>query len=506
MRVIPFTFAALLVVGPARAEEPTKEDLLKFEKHLKAAHANVGPAMACIVVSRSDKYPKPARTPEPGALGAFDRDAFLKTDPSQSKLADRLDLSKTETIPDHGFAGGMVIDAAGYVLTNYSTIDGASKIYVHLPGGKGSYADIRAADSRSDLAVLQLLSPPPDLKTVRFGPARLPDVANDPKATVFPGKLTLIMAYANASGTVLDQASAGLAPITMIRHPESRDANTLFRSVYYYSPIVEYESRANPGISGGAVLNLDGEVIALTAGTAAIPNNEVGRSYALPVDDNLLRIIEVLRRGEEVEYGFLGVIRPDFTQPGQGLPVVGLPSRGSPAAHADLRPNDRITRINDHPVVTFEDLLLYVGSGLAGGKLKLQIERPGQPSRTATVTLAKFKNEMPYIATVKPEPVFGLRVDYTSMISQMLVFNPFGGRNLNEIPSGVHVREVIPDSPAAVKFKSLAENNRLIITQVNGQVVHSPPEFYKACKGQKSVRLTVSDPTDFNVRREITLP
>ena len=503
---IAFALAAPLSLGGA--DEPTKE-LAKLEKQLKAAHANVGPAIACVVVSRSDKYPKPAKRLEPGRLGGFDRDAFLKAEPGKARLADRLDLSNPETIPDHGFAGGIVIDSAGLVLTNYHTIDGATKIYVHIPGGTGSYADLHAADARSDLAVLKLLTPPADMKPVRFGKVRLPDFADDAKANVFPGKLALAMAFPYRSGAVMDRPTAGLGHIAKVRFPTT-DPNRNMYSIYNYAPLLEFDSHFNPGVSGAALLNLDGDVIGLTTATATLPSNE--HSDALPTDENLTRIIEVLRRGEEVEYGFLGVSGPtrdpfgrNVPKRGRGIPIVSPPTPGSPAALAKLMHQDLITHINDHPVGAFEDLLHHIGSGLAGRKIKLRVERANRTLPEIEIALAKFKNEMPYLATVRPEPAFGLRVDYASVILPTLI-NPFGGRNANEIPNGVYVRELVPDSPAAAKFKALGESNRWIVSHVNGVAVFKPADFYKEAKGQKAVTLTVFDPTDGMGRREITLP
>ena len=65
-----------------------------------------------------------------------------------------------------------------------------------------------------------------------------------------------------------------------------------------------------------------------------------------------------------------------------------------------------ITKINGHPAESYDDLLLYIGSALAGSKVKLTVARSGEP-RDVEVTLAKFSNTRPYIATVPPRP--GLR-------------------------------------------------------------------------------------------------
>ncbi len=499
-----FTFALMLLAAPLAAADPTEKDLIRLEQKLRAANANVGPSLACIVVSRSEHYPKPDTPAEAWQLGRFDRTAFLKAHPKELARADRLDLSHVESIPDHGFSGGVVIDASGLILTNYHAIEGATKIFVHLPGRGGSYADIHAADSRCDLAVLKLLDPPVGMKAIKFGRVRL----EAPNATVAPGTLGLVMAFPYSAGVAMDRAKAGLATLTKIRLREGKKASGLFRSIYSYGPLLEFESKFDPGASGAALVNLDGELIGLTSTIAGIPDgSESGR--ALPLDENMTRLIEVLRRGEEIEYGFLGVSSPNFPPRGiEGITIEGHVSPGSPAAAARLQPGDVITKINGVPVAAFEDLLLHIGHGLAGREIELTVQRGfNQPARDATVTLAKFKNEMPFIASVKPKPVFGLTVDHRSVLVQALVFNPFGGVRPVEIPKGVLALDPLPDSPAAAKFKQLGENARWIITHVNGRGVASPAEFYKEAAGQKSIRLTVVDPVDAPGRpQEITLP
>ena len=105
----------------------------------------------------------------------------------------------------------------------------------------------------------------------------------------------------------------------------------------------------------------------------------------------------------------------------------------------------------------------------------------------------------------RPEPVFGLRVDYSSILALSLS----EARVLvNGVPSGVSVREIAPNSPAAAAFKKLGDRpERWLITQVNGTAVTTPAEFYKAAKGRESVKLTMIDPTELNRKdREVTLP
>src|SRR5262249_40579043 len=136
------------------------------------------PAIACILVSRSDVYEKffgqkpPADNP--GKLGGFDLSTYRGPVPQpqrpfgrQGRMngpqrtpedeARRYDLADRGNVPE-AYGSGVVVDAAKrLILTNYHVIHDATKIYVRLPGERGSYADIHAADPRSDLAVLRLI-------------------------------------------------------------------------------------------------------------------------------------------------------------------------------------------------------------------------------------------------------------------------------------------------------------------------------------------------------------
>ncbi|HEX4610017.1 MAG TPA: trypsin-like peptidase domain-containing protein, partial [Urbifossiella sp.] len=174
MRILPAVLALAAAATPARAEPTASELLVAFERQLKAVYEKAGPAMARVVVSRSDQYPKPATPPDyAGRLGGFDAETFRKSGPDRAGLTRRLDLADLRGVSDHESAAGVVVDPAGLVLTTYHAIEGATKVYAHLPGAKGSYADVYAADARADLAVLKLLTPPEGLKAVKIGDARL---------------------------------------------------------------------------------------------------------------------------------------------------------------------------------------------------------------------------------------------------------------------------------------------------------------------------------------------
>jgi serine protease Do len=453
--------------------------------------------VACVVVSRSDHYPK-AADGAPGKLGGFDLGAFLKAHPGQAQLAVSLDLSNPVNVADHGYACGVVIDAAGLVLTPYHVVEGATKVYVHLPGRVGSYADIHAADSRSDLAVLKLLTPPPKLAAIQFADVRLHDQRGK-RANVQQGTLAVLVASGYVPGFPLNKPSAALGSVTNLYQPahSNNKQEVISDSYYRYGPLIAHDARVGAGVDGAALLNLDGEVIGLTTSGPNV-TGERGPHFAFPADEYFRNVVEVLRRGEEVEYGYLGVKGPN-AGPG-GMTFSTVMPRG-PAARAGLTERDVLTHVNGLPTNTYEQLLVRIGMALAGSKVRLTVLRGGE-ERELEAVLGKFAHKQPYVASVRPEPVFGRTVEYASPLAQRLDAE---GRGFNTAARGVSVREVAADSPAA---KALGERpERWLITAVNGNPVATPAEFYKAAKGQKSIKLTLQDPTEPRGReREVTLP
>ena len=81
-------------------------------------------------------------------------------------------------------------------------------------------------------------------------------------------------------------------------------------TLHHYGTLIQTDVRLALGCSGGALLNLDGELIGLTTAQAALVGSEAPGGFAVPLDGPMKRIIDVLVRGDEVEYGFLGVTVP----------------------------------------------------------------------------------------------------------------------------------------------------------------------------------------------------
>jgi serine protease Do len=487
-RTLAFPLAVLLALAPAgAAQERGPAEVEALQKAVKHAIEQAEPSVVCVLVSRSDAYRRLHMGPAadtPGKLGRFDARAALGNYPRrrdrQSEQVQRyikdLDLSDPDTSPE-SYGSGVVVDASGLVLTNAHVVRNATKIFVRLPGGSGSWADVHAADPRSDLAVLRLLDRVPGLRPVPFGDG----------GQVRKGQFVVLLSNPFAAGFRDGSPSASWGIVSNLRRRPFGHLNEMDRAkvtLHHYGTLIETDTRVNLGCSGGALLNLRGEMVGLTTALAAVSGIDTPGGFAVPIDAAMKRIIDVLRRGEEFEYGFLGVILDQAPPPGRGVHLQRV-TAGSPASHAGLKEDDWVVAINGQPVRENEDLFLLIGTQPAGTTVRIDTFRPKTGRRhTHEVKLAKYYVPAGCIASRRPPARGGLRVDHTSILPQRGATPPWG----RPPPEGVVIREVVPGSPAD---KAQLQVDK-VITHVNGRPVKTPAEFYEAmAKADGRAEITV---------------
>ncbi|MFO0936988.1 MAG: site-2 protease family protein [Gemmataceae bacterium] len=433
---------------------------------------------------------------------------------------DPLDLSIASHAVNHQRGNGVVLTAEGLILCPYHLIDGATKIYVRSYSGKGSYADIHAADSRSDLAVLRLLDPIADLT-----PAKLPE-ARPGKFAANRGDFAVAI---SSSGP--DALNSSLGLVTAVDKKISIPVEPVFgqappQPIVSFPTLLLVDARSARGVSGGGIFNLKGELIGITTAVAAVAGSDQAPGYVIPMDRLYQPIVALLQEGIEVEYGFLGVtwdafgpgrnrgfrpfgapqMNPARINPTGGV-IIGSVAPGMPAQLAGIHDGDTLLAVNGFPLSDMDELQFRVGAALATGDTELTIRRSGRAeTETVTVRLAKATNPLPWLASRQPEPVFGFRVDHLSTLMQDLYKNenPRTVGRMPTLPNGVVAVQVEPGSPAEKAFPE--PNRKYIITKVNGKDVSSPREFYSLMKDVKQATLTVVTVNSSNGAREVTLP
>lgn len=396
------------------------------------------------------------------------------------------DPTDPDFVPNE-FATGVVIDASGLILTNFHVIDRDSEHYVTTIDRKVFKTKIKAADPRSDLAVLQVVDQPAasDFVPIKFGNARLLK------------KGQIVIALGNPYAIARDgQVSASWGIVSNLARKVGARSGEEEATLHQFGTLIQTDAKLNLGTSGGALLNLNGEMIGLTTSLAATSGYEQAAGYAIPIDDNFLRVIETLKKGREVEYGFLGVQPANLSGhdllAGKHGMRVDMVSPATPAKQADIKPGDFITHVNGQPLHDADGLRLHVGVLPALSVVTLTIERAidrQDQTLVKDVVLSKFRVKGKKIATVREPDWRGLRVDFPSA-----VITPLG---LDEsLEAALAVSEVAEDSPA---FRAGLRTG-MLITHVGTTHIGTPADFRREVAGRQgevSLKLAVG-PGEFH--------
>jgi serine protease Do len=422
--------------------------------------------------------------------------------PFELDLKGSNDSDKPESpdfVPNEFGTGVVVAPLRGsdtcFVLTNYHVVrggpslaiaakQGESQVYVRFGDRRGYYARIIAADPRSDLAVLAI-----DYGALGLRPADIKPIPLRAEAVPLQ-KGQLVLALGNPYSIARDgSASASWGMISNVsRRPapiRQRDLGTpKSETIHQFGTLLQVDTRMELGTSGGALVNMRGQLVGITTSLAALEGYEKSVGFAIPIDAFTRRVIETLCRGYEVEYGFLGLtpkpvlpeqLRRDVrvTQPSAVRVEQVIPN--SPAAGADLQPDDIILKIEGRPLLDPYDLMRYVGTFAPESTVHLTVWRPREAHElTLTAKLGKWPvvDDDAIIATSQRFPAWrGLTVDYPTGRFKYIGW-PF------QFKEAVLVTNVAARSPA--QAAGLTEGD--FIASVGGTPVRTPAEFHDAVR------------------------
>ncbi len=267
---------------------------------------------------------------------------------------------------------GVIIDAAkGYVVTNNHVVDNATTIKVQLSDGRRFDAKVVGKDPRSDIALIQI---------------------QDPK------NLTAIKLADSDALRVGDYTVAIGNPFGLGETVTSGIVSALGRSglnVENYENFIQTDAAINRGNSGGALVNLNGELIGINTAILAPGGGSIGIGFAIPSNMAQTLAQQLIQFGE-IKRGLLGIRGMEMTadiakafnldvQRGAFVSEV-LPNSGS--AKAGIKSGDVITSLNGKPLNSFAELRSRIATTEPSSKVKLGLLRDGKPLEVE-VTLDK---------------------------------------------------------------------------------------------------------------------
>jgi S1-C subfamily serine protease len=276
-----------------------------------------------------------------------------------------------------GTGSGFVIDARGYVVTNYHVVEGAQEsrgVKVTLFDGSTHDSQVVGVDASNDVAVLK----------IKASADRLHPLALGDSSKLLVGQK--ILALGNPFGLERTLTTGIIS---------SLDRSMRAKNGRMINGIIQTDAAINPGNSGGPLLNSRGEVIGMNTAILSQVGQSAGISFAVPIN-SIKRILPSLIEYGRVIRADLGVTRV-YTTP-EGLVVVSV-AEGGPADHAGIRPiqvkvtryggrlyreldnespPDLIVEIDGKPVHSLDDMLTEVESHSPGQTVQVTVIRNGQ--------------------------------------------------------------------------------------------------------------------------------
>lgn len=291
---------------------------------------------------------------------------------------------------------GFFWDTNGNIVTNNHVVDGATKIEVTLSDGTTYPATIVGQDPYSDLAVIKASVPADKMHPVTLADSTQLKVGEIAVAIGNPYGFEGSMSVGNVSG--------------LGRQLPSSQTDQTTGATYSIPEVIQTDASINPGNSGGVLVDINGQVIGVTAAIESNSGSNSGVGFAIP-SEIVAKVVPSLISTGKYDHPYLGIsgtdMTPDIAQ-AMNLPdttrgaLVVTVTAGGPAANANLQASnttatingiqttvggDVITAIDGTPVNSMSDIIAYLAIHTqVGQKVTMTILRNGQ-TQNVDVTL-----------------------------------------------------------------------------------------------------------------------
>ena len=364
--------------------------------------------------------------------------------------------------PQEASGSGVILTPDGYIATNNHVIENSSKIEVILNDKRTYVAELVGHDPETDLALLKIEES--DLPFLLFGNSDDVQVGEWVIAVGNPFNLT-------------STVTAGIVSA------KGRNINLLRQNTEYaIENFIQTDAAVNPGNSGGALVNVKGELVGLNTAIASQTGSYAGYSFAVPV--NIVRkILDDIKKYGEVKRAILGVKIQDLTSElaeNEGIKEIKgvfVPDvvEGSAANKAGIKKGDVILKINQVEVNSSSQLQEQVSKYYPGQKVLLLISR-NNSNKEIEVTLRSKDGKTEYEKIAKSEAKSILGATFENLTRDE--------KTKFKIQNGVKITKLLK-SP--LKDKGIIEG--FIVTAIDKKPVYNVKDLIAMLKDKKGSTL-----------------
>lgn len=352
---------------------------------------------------------------------------------------------------------GVIISEDGYIVTNNHVVAEADLIEVTLNDNRIYEAVIIGRDPTTDLALIKIEEK--NLPFLSFGDSDEVKVGEWVLAVGNPFNLT-------------STVTAGIVSA------KGRNINILGGGTAIES-FIQTDAAVNRGNSGGALVNIHGDLIGINAAIASNTGSFAGYSFAIPANIAKKVMVDLMEFGE-VQRGLLGVYISELTSRDasergmnvhRGAFITEIDESGA-GARAGLRQGDLITGIDGHPVRNPSELLETLGRKRPGDEVTIIYYR-GSKELSTKATLNNIYGEASVISRDDVTVIENLGARFESL--------PETESNRLEIKGGVRVTNVARGK----LFANAGIRDGFIITHIDNEAVSSPQDLNRKLRGKK---------------------
>ena len=372
--------------------------------------------------------------------------------------------SGTEKIPNTGYGSGVIISADGYIVTNNHVVGDADEVKIKMNEGRELDAELIGADPNTDVAVIKVKGK--DLPYLNFGNSDQLMVGDWVLAVGNPWNL-----YSTVTAGIV---SAKARDINIIGNEYTRDRYGRVyraRNPNAVESFIQTDAAVNQGNSGGALVNLKGELVGINTAIASQTGAYAGYSFAIPsviverVVTDLIEFGKVKRAALGVSIATVDSKLPEFDKLDvtSGVYISDVTVDGA-ATEAGLKKGDVILAVNGYEVKTASQLQEQIMKYRAGEKVNLKVDRKGN-----------VKNYEVKLKDHEGNAMMASSSEFWSWLGADLKALEEADLERMDIPNGVRVENL---KDGVLKSKGVPEG--FVITDINKRPVNSAEEVKRA--------------------------